>query len=388
MAKTTFTDGDPSLGILGTIITAAMMNALNTHRHTGLDVDGAGAIDYAVSTGSANAYLLALSPVLSAYITGMPLVFKANFTNTSAATLNINGLGAVDLTKNVTDPLDANDIIANKMYIGIYDGANIQIINPSSTNRTGIMGSFRNLQAAANGTSSDVAITVDEIQLEDTINNYVTLRNVSVTIDTAASGANGLDTGALAGSTWYSMWLIYNVATQTVAGLISASATSPMLPGGYTYKTRIGWIRTDGTANKYVLSFKQCGRRVQYVNATGTNLAVLPTIISGVQGNISTPTWVAGAIGGVVPPTANTIKLLWSGDQGTDGCIIAPNSSYGGQGIAHSGNRPWVDINGDQDTYGGLYSFPFNMILESTNIYYASDGASNKVQCIGWEDNI
>lgn len=40
MAKTTFVDGDPGLGILGTIVNAAFLNKIFTHRHDGVDADG------------------------------------------------------------------------------------------------------------------------------------------------------------------------------------------------------------------------------------------------------------------------------------------------------------------------------------------------------------
>jgi hypothetical protein len=41
MSKTVFSDTPPQ----GTIVTADFLNAVNTHRHTGEDVDGAGALD-------------------------------------------------------------------------------------------------------------------------------------------------------------------------------------------------------------------------------------------------------------------------------------------------------------------------------------------------------
>lgn len=52
MAKTNFTDGDPSQGILGTIVLAAFLNAMfNTnggHKHDAVDADGhAGKINLA-----------------------------------------------------------------------------------------------------------------------------------------------------------------------------------------------------------------------------------------------------------------------------------------------------------------------------------------------------
>lgn len=130
MGKTTFIDGSYSTGVLGTRISAALFNKLNDQRHTGRDIDGEGPLDYAETGGSSNAYTLALSPALDAYIAGMPMYFKASFTNTGAATLNINGLGAVSIKKNVSDALVAGDIATGKIYVVMYDGTNFQILNP------------------------------------------------------------------------------------------------------------------------------------------------------------------------------------------------------------------------------------------------------------------
>jgi hypothetical protein len=106
MSKTVFSDTPPQ----GTIVTADFLNAVNTHRHTGEDVDGAGALDYAAAGGSNNAYTLTLSPALAAHIPGMPIRFKANHANTGAATININNLGAVALKRNYNQALTANKL--------------------------------------------------------------------------------------------------------------------------------------------------------------------------------------------------------------------------------------------------------------------------------------
>lgn len=75
------------------------------------------------------------------------------------------------------------------------------------------------------------------------------LTSVNLTIDLTASGANGLDTGVEAVSTWYSVWVIYNPTTSTTAGLFSTSATAPTMPAGYTLKRLVGWARNDGSGN-------------------------------------------------------------------------------------------------------------------------------------------
>lgn len=85
----------------GTIVTADFLNAVNNHRHSGADADGAGALDYAVDSGSGNTYVITLSPALTAHVAGMPIVFKATHANTGAAILNVNGLGGKSLKNTV-----------------------------------------------------------------------------------------------------------------------------------------------------------------------------------------------------------------------------------------------------------------------------------------------
>lgn len=127
MSKTVFNDTPPT----GTVVSAAFLNGLNNHRHTGADEDGAGALDYAVSTGSSNAYAIALSPALTAHVAGMPIRFKANHTNTGAATLAVNAMSAVAIKRPDGTALQANDILSGAMITTIYDGTNYQLINNS-----------------------------------------------------------------------------------------------------------------------------------------------------------------------------------------------------------------------------------------------------------------
>jgi len=71
--------------------------------------------------------------------------------------------------------------------------------------------------------------------------------DTALTIDLTASGANGLDTGVEAVSTWYYVWLISGTAG--VAGLFSASHTTPVLPAGYTYKRLLGEWRNNSAGD-------------------------------------------------------------------------------------------------------------------------------------------
>lgn len=246
---------------------------------------------------------------------------------------------------------------------------------------------FKNLTASASGTSSNVLVSADEIALESSGNGYITARTVSLTINSASSGANGLDTGTLGSNAWYSVWIIYNPTTVTVAGLISASATAPTLPSGYTFQARVGWIRTDSTANKYPLSFVQAGRQVQYKLATGSNVTTFPTLTTGSQGTAPS-TWAAVSVAAFVPSTASVIRIMASSTaQNGQNLFVAPNNAYlTTEGVANSALisvvQPTASANGGT-IVGGFQ-------LESTSVYvivtYISGTAITAV--LGWEDNL
>ena len=87
--------------------------------------------NYNVSTGAANAYALALSPAFNAYYVGMKICFKANFTNTGASTIDINGLGVKTIKINVTEDLLAGAILQDQIVELVYDGTNFQMVSPS-----------------------------------------------------------------------------------------------------------------------------------------------------------------------------------------------------------------------------------------------------------------
>jgi hypothetical protein len=259
----------------------------------------------------------------------------------------------------------------------------------------GVQSSFKNLKIVASGlTNTSAVVTADEVMLESTTaGDLLVARSVSLTINSASAGANGLDTGTVAGSTWYSVWVI-GKADGTIAGLLSASATAPTMPTGYTYKARMGWVRTDGTANKYLLQTVQNGRRAQYVVTASSNVAGLPLMASGIAGTVATtPTWAAVATGTFVPSTAGVLfggcYTTTSGGGGTQFAIAAPNNAYGGSLTVGSNPPLWYSAAIDQTSgilTGALLSNP--MQLESSNIYWASSAAAGRLFCSGWEDNI
>lgn len=84
---------------------------------------------YAVDSVGTDSYAITLQESFNSYYSGMEVSFKAGTANTGACSLNINGLGAKAIKKNVSSDLDSNDIKANQIVKVIYDGTNFQLIN-------------------------------------------------------------------------------------------------------------------------------------------------------------------------------------------------------------------------------------------------------------------
>lgn len=142
--------------------------------------------------------------------------------------------------------------------------------------------------------------------------NVQALVLAAVTLDCGTTGANGLDTGSLANSTWYHMFVI-GKTDGTTATLASTSISSPTYPSGYTLKRRIGSFKTDGSA--HIIAYVQMGDFFEWVTpvadisannpgttATTRTLASIPTglsVLANVQlimSNSSTTNAVLGSL--------------------------------------------------------------------------------------------
>ena len=77
-----------------------------------------------------------LSPPLTSYVAGQMFWFVAAGANTGAVTLNINSLGAKNVTKDGSTALVADDIASGEVVIVIYDGTRFQIMGPNTFNGT------------------------------------------------------------------------------------------------------------------------------------------------------------------------------------------------------------------------------------------------------------
>lgn len=110
--------------------------------------------DGAISTtGSANAYVYASGMSLSAYANGQRITIRANFTNTGAATIDVDSVGAGDIKIARTDGIAA-------LYAGAIRSAGIYDLAYSETNTAWMLLNPSNgTEPFANGSAAAPSIT-------------------------------------------------------------------------------------------------------------------------------------------------------------------------------------------------------------------------------------
>ncbi len=199
----------------------------------------------------------------------------------------------------------------------------------------GITSQSKNL-VITNGTTPDeqVDIDFDELIISNASGLSFKLFDGDLTADNTDSGANGIDTGSVAVSTWYYIWVIYNPTTRTIASLLSVSTTlaTITLPSGYTFGALVGAILTDGTSDFVLMHQKQNAVIVPVTNIINAGnetsyheqslAAVIPSIARKVGGyaRVHIGTAYSEAIGYLSPSSGGTVgaqEFYYAGDTNT-----------------------------------------------------------------------
>jgi len=224
---------------------------------------------------------------------------------------------------------------------------------------------LRNLEIHSNAAAAISKVDIDSGLVGSDDGTTIMEVPSTITVDIAASGANGLDTGSEAVSTWYYLYLIYNPSTDTEAGLFSASASSPTMPSGYTKKRLISAVYNHSggdflTFRQDDYEFYQLG--YQSVLAAGTATS-----------------WTAVTMGNFIPSnicrTAKMLGLAIYG--GTAG--VNSRQSY----IAWKTGTIWTGLmwrrgaSGDLNINTQTLDIPLDTKSPPTIWYYNTHAASN-----------
>lgn len=278
-----------------------------------------------------------LTPALTSYTAGQSFSFVTAGANTGAVTININGLGAKSITKFGTSALIAGDLPSGSLVQIVYDGTRFQLANlvsqtantavsattatnlaggalgsvpyQSASGTTAFLAAGTQGQAVVSGgaaapvygipvlrgyidglimstAGSSATMTIAAGIASDSTNVFVMSLAASISKTTSSwavgTGQGGLDTGAIANSTWYYFYLIRRPDTGVVDVVFSANSTTPTLPTNYTQYRYIGAGLTNGSAQW--TSFIQTSNEFYWlsppldVNTTSSTSATLLTL--------------------------------------------------------------------------------------------------------------
>ena len=239
---------------------------------------------------------------------------------------------------------------------------------------------------AAPGTKLDIAVgaaSSDDATITSRILMILATAYTKTTGAWAVGTGNGcLDSGTIAASTWYHVFLIERLDTSVTDILCSTSATAPTMPSNYTKKRRIGSILTD--ASVAINFFTQFPGGI-FVWATPSALNVLDTD-PGTSAHTATATTPNGVVtraslnvcqAAGVTATGVYISALASADT-TPSITATPLVSVGAD-TSTSGNTPtcaqtavWTDTS---------KQFRFRVVTGGA-------GQTTRISTIGWTDQL
>jgi hypothetical protein len=140
-----YINGNPSTGTMGSIPPAEAIehpqreianfiskSGLITSRNDLLQLAKAvqsGQVNFGVDQGGPNDIQITPVVPVAAYKVGLRFVIRVGYGNTSAVTVNVNGLGKVPLIHTNLQPLMAYELIIGQLIEVAYDGANFQAIS-------------------------------------------------------------------------------------------------------------------------------------------------------------------------------------------------------------------------------------------------------------------
>lgn len=190
-----------------------------------------------------NRYVCDKDPRLATTGLGSVVVQHNGVTIGTASALNFEGSGVVSIS------MPAGSTTASLDFGGGGSGG------------AGIVSGFMSGLDVEQSSNSTINIIADVIDVTDA-SNELSVTSVNVTCDVTASGAGGLDTGTVASSTWYYLYLVTEDDGTLPVGLMSLSRTSPTMPGTKTRKRLVSPFRVNGST--HIVSFRKIGTKVDY----------------------------------------------------------------------------------------------------------------------------
>lgn len=209
----------------------------------------------------------------------------------------------------------------------------------------------------------NVAIAAGQCRSDDNVWDIVV--SSALNADIAVNGANGLDTGSVAASTMYALYVIGDSTRHNDAAcLLSTDFSDPTMPSGYDVKRRIGAVLTDGSSD--ILEFHQ------YDN--GSDRAMYYDVAISELSNGSSATYAAVDLATSVPPVRCEVIMLvdYTPNSATNKAHLLPFASSATSGIVQFGY-------GVAAAQRGMLRVPSSLDSSVPKIKYKVDNGSDSL---------
>ena len=336
-----------------------------------------------------------LVQTLTAYATGQQFSFVAAGTNTTAVTLNIDGLGAKAVTRTGAVALAAGALVSGQMAIVEYDGTRFQLINANAFTNLTVSGALTvGTTLAVTGVATLTAqpilssLTASLPVFSDASKGLVS--NTMTGTGSVMMSASPTTTGTLTAAAINASGLVAMAGAATVGTTLGVTGTSTMAAinasgvGNFTgttdaSSTTTGMILTAGgiSAQKRMYASGFVGSNTGAVNGasfTSSHSGVASTVF-GFNNSGSTSAGVTNlsayiqqqqdypiaiAMSGSTIGVFSTTGLAVTGTLSATGIISANNNNNGIQLSSSGGSGMHI--------YGGAGTHQWDIYLNSTNL--------------------
>ena len=226
------------------------------------------------------------------------------------------------------------------------------------------------LSTAGSSASFGIAVGVANDTTNATLMSLGSAYTKTTSSWAVGSGNGGLDTGAIANTTWYHVHLIERTDTGVVDVLFSLDPNNPTMPTNYTLHRRIGSLRTDGSA--HWLAFTQTGDT--FIWGTVAADVSNSTVVSALTNTALT------VPSGVI--VSALMRASLNATTGTSGKLVAISETD----QAVSTNTNTNIQTGNNNLTAGQYEIVTNTASQIAVRFATNSAATYSIYTYGWKD--
>jgi hypothetical protein len=239
--------------------------------------------------GLANAYTLTPTPALVSYVTNMTIVFSPVVSNTGASTIDVSGLGPINLRSVSGAALISGELASGQTYKAVFNGTEFRL-DSITKNYADQLAFSTALPAqslgflASNGTVAAFTKTFTSYAVDES-------KGANVASAATVDLQNTVVTGNLihiTGTTTITAITLPAGAERTIVfdGILTLTHSASLdLPGAANITTAVGdraVVRGEGSSVTRVISFIKANGQATVVTPPGMVLLAPPTAITAV----------------------------------------------------------------------------------------------------------